>query len=134
MLDTTIAPLKQMKEKRLLPFDDWDFVAVHLDQVQPGHDPTSLKDWVEEQATLGAQRMTMKSIVLNPWFERGTSLVILANTIAMFCVYKGMEQRVKDTLHYVEVACLVCFVLEALCKAAGIGTSLYTTYMSNKDF
>eukprot|EP01049_Picozoa_sp_SAG25_P016376 SAG25_NODE_3734_length_985_cov_0.678330_2_plen_256_part_01 len=90
------------------------------------------KDWVEEQATFGAQRMTMKSIVLNPWFERGTSLVILANTIAMFCVYKGMEERVKDTLHYVEVACLVCFVLEALCKAAGIGTSLYLDSASNK--
>ena len=29
--------LQQLKRRRMLPFDDWSFVAVHLDQVLPGH-------------------------------------------------------------------------------------------------
>ena len=33
--------LHQMKTRRLLPFDDWDFTTIHLDQVQPGHDASS---------------------------------------------------------------------------------------------
>jgi tRNA 2-thiocytidine biosynthesis protein TtcA len=41
--------LQQMKRRRLLPFDDWEFVAVHLDQVQPGHDPAPLADWLEDE-------------------------------------------------------------------------------------
>ena len=39
--------LKKLKERRLLPFDDWEFLTIHLDQVQPGHDPTSLAAWLE---------------------------------------------------------------------------------------
>ena len=39
--------LKQLKERRLLPFDDWSFITMHLDQVQPGHDPSSLAAWLE---------------------------------------------------------------------------------------
>ena len=38
--------LEQIRSRRLLPFD-FDFVAVHLDQEQPGHDPSSLQAWVE---------------------------------------------------------------------------------------
>ena len=29
--------LQQLKRRRMLPFDDWSFVAVHVDQVLPGH-------------------------------------------------------------------------------------------------
>ena len=39
--------LKRLKERRLLPFDDWSFTTVHLDQVQPGHDAQSLEAWLE---------------------------------------------------------------------------------------
>ena len=39
-----------MKQRRMLPFDDWDFVTMHLDQVQPGHDPSSLEAWREAMA------------------------------------------------------------------------------------
>ena len=41
--------LQQLKTRRLLPFDDWSFCAIHLDQVQPGHDPTSLQEWLQEE-------------------------------------------------------------------------------------
>ena len=41
--------LNQLKVRRLLPFDDWSFCTIHLDQVQPGHDPTSLATWIEAQ-------------------------------------------------------------------------------------
>ena len=43
---TMLYLLEQIRSRRLLPFD-FDFVAVHLDQEQPGHDPSSLKAWVE---------------------------------------------------------------------------------------
>lgn len=41
--------LGQMKTRRLLPFDDWSFTTIHLDQVQPNHDPSSLQSWIEAQ-------------------------------------------------------------------------------------
>lgn len=41
--------LRRLKENRLLPFDDWDFLTIHLDQVQPGHDPASLAAWLEAE-------------------------------------------------------------------------------------
>ena len=41
--------LQQMKTRRMLPFDDWSFTTIHLDQVQPGHDPSSLEDWLGSQ-------------------------------------------------------------------------------------
>jgi tRNA 2-thiocytidine biosynthesis protein TtcA len=41
--------LHQMKTRRMLPFDDWSFTTIHLDQVQPGHDPSSLEDWLRSQ-------------------------------------------------------------------------------------
>ena len=41
--------LHQLKTRHLLPFDNWSFTTVHLDQVQPGHDPSSLGDWLEGQ-------------------------------------------------------------------------------------
>ena len=43
---TMLYLLEQIRSRRLLPFD-FDFVAVHLDQEQPGHDPSSLKACVE---------------------------------------------------------------------------------------
>ena len=46
---TLLYLLRRLKERRLLPFDDWGFVAVHLDQAQPGHDPSSLQQWIEAQ-------------------------------------------------------------------------------------
>lgn len=39
--------LHELKDRRLLPFDDWSFTTIHLDQVQPGHDPSSLQCWLE---------------------------------------------------------------------------------------
>lgn len=45
---TLLYLLQQLKERRLLPFNDWEFRAIHLDQVQPGHDPSSLQEWCEE--------------------------------------------------------------------------------------
>ena len=39
--------LKRLKERRLLPFNDWEFLTIHLDQVQPGHDPSSLASWLQ---------------------------------------------------------------------------------------
>ena len=41
--------LGQLKTRRLLPFDDWSFTTIHLDQVQPNHDPSSLQAWIEAQ-------------------------------------------------------------------------------------
>jgi len=41
--------LQQIKLRRMLPFDDWSFVAVHLDQVQPGHDASPLMEWLAAQ-------------------------------------------------------------------------------------
>ena len=44
---STLAFLLQLLHKRrMLPFD-WSFVTMHLDQVQPGHDPSSLQEWCE---------------------------------------------------------------------------------------
>ena len=44
---STLAYLLQLLHKRrMLPFD-WSFVTMHLDQVQPGHDPSSLQEWCE---------------------------------------------------------------------------------------
>jgi len=44
--------LRRLKERRLLPFDDWSFVTIHLDQVQPGHDASSLQTWLEDEQGL----------------------------------------------------------------------------------
>eukprot|EP00316_Scyphosphaera_apsteinii_P001367 CAMPEP_0119302006 /NCGR_PEP_ID=MMETSP1333-20130426/3684_1 /TAXON_ID=418940 /ORGANISM="Scyphosphaera apsteinii, Strain RCC1455" /LENGTH=301 /DNA_ID=CAMNT_0007304231 /DNA_START=94 /DNA_END=999 /DNA_ORIENTATION=- len=41
--------MQQMKSRRLLPFDDWSFIAIHLDQAQPGHDASSLVTWLKGQ-------------------------------------------------------------------------------------
>ena len=38
--------LREMSSRRLLGKDTFDVRAVHLDQKQPGHDPTPLADWV----------------------------------------------------------------------------------------
>ena len=46
---TLVYLLKQMKTRRMLPFDDWDFLAIHLDQVQPGHQPQRLGRWLAEE-------------------------------------------------------------------------------------
>ena len=38
--------LREMSSRRLLGKDTFDLRAVHLDQKQPGHDPTPLANWV----------------------------------------------------------------------------------------
>ena len=45
---TLLYLFKELKERRMLPFDDWNFLALHLDQAQPGHHVSPLSEWVEK--------------------------------------------------------------------------------------
>ena len=84
--------LKQIKARRLLPFDDWDFVTVHLDQVQPGHDPSSLEAWLaSEDIPFHLLREDTYSVVTEKT-KAGQSYCSLCSRLRRGILYSAAEE------------------------------------------
>lgn len=88
------------------------------------------KRWGPEHKAAGI-RNSLRVLSINPHFEHSTSVLIVGNTITMAMVYQGMPVTEKELLGTLEAIFLVCFIVEALIKCLGAGSTLYTSSKAN---
>lgn len=84
--------LHQMKTRRLLPFDDWDFTTIHLDQVQPGHDASSLQSWIEGEGIEYNQVTEDTYSIVTEKTKPGQSYCSLCSRLRRGILYSAAEE------------------------------------------
>lgn len=90
------------------------------------------KTWPKDSSRCPLFRSIMYDFVLNKWFERSTSLLILANTVVMAVYHEDMDEDAKDFLRHLETGFLMVFTSEAVVKVLGMGSELYWRSTENR--
>lgn len=76
-------------------------------------------------------RNVLRVISIHDNFQHATSLLIIGNTVIMAMVYEGMPAGEKQLLGMIEAVFLTCFIVEAMVKWLGAGSTLYLSSNSN---
>ena len=84
--------LHQMKQRRMLPFDDWSFTTIHLDQVQPGHDASSLQSWIEGEGIEYNQVTEDTYSIVTEKTKPGQSYCSLCSRLRRGILYSAAEE------------------------------------------
>ena len=79
-------------------------------------------------------RLFMYSLAKNKKFHNSIMCVILINMIVMAMSYDGASATYLATLDYVNIACTVVFITEAMIKITGLGKTYFGSSWNQFDF
>jgi hypothetical protein len=99
-------------------------------------DRAQVQEYLARIERQGGSRGWLASIVKSSTFELGVMCLIVAFSAVIFIEETGKELAfISTSLVWVELALIVCFVLEVVAKASGLGVSTYFSFGENRlDF
>ena len=105
--------------------------AKRLEAAKPYEQRVVEKQWGGSSGCADV-RSTAQDMMLSPWFERITSALIIANTVAMAMVHDDMDANLHYILQVLESIFLLCYMLEAVIKLLGVGMGIYISSGANR--